>query len=260
MHIPTPTTVRYTPNGDNKTQVTIEPCYPGYGITIGNALRRVLLSSLPGAAVSAVKINGIQHEYDTVAHMQEDVVEIMMNLKKLRMTVHGDEPLVLELNAKGEKEVTAGDIKKNSQVEIANTDLVIATLTDKKAELSMEITVKKGVGYEPVEERVVDKKDIGTLQIDSIFSPVVNVGFNVEHVRVGQRTDYEKIVLDVTTDGSMSAEQAVTAAVGIIQEQFTAIASTEPEVKEKKKRRSSKASAEAAEAEATEEKPAETKE
>lgn len=259
MHISTPTTVKYTPAGDNKTQVTIEPCYPGYGITVGNALRRVLLSSLPGAAVSAVKINGIQHEYDSLEHVKEDVVEIMMNLKKLRLTSHSDEPVVLQLNAKGEKEVTAGDIKKDSQVEIANKDLVIATLTDKKAEISMEITVKKGIGYEPVEERVIDKKDIGALQIDSMFSPVVNVGFNVEHVRVGQRTDYEKIVLDVTTDGSMPAESAVTTAVGIIQAQFSAIASTEPEIKEKKKKRSAKASADA-EAEVVEEKTEETKE
>lgn len=260
MHISTPTSVKYTPVGDNKTQVTIEPCYPGYGITIGNALRRVLLSSLPGAAVSSVKINGIQHEYDSLEHVKEDVVEIMMNLKKLRLTIHSDEPVVLQLNVKGEKEATAGDIKKDSQVEIASKDLVIATLTDKKAELSMEITVKKGIGYEPVEERIVDKKDIGALQIDSMFSPVVNVGFNVEHVRVGQRTDYEKIVLDVTTDGSMPAEQAVATAVGIIQEQFSAIASTEPEIKEKKKKRSAKVSAEATENEATEEKPVETKE
>lgn len=252
LQIPTPNSVRYEQLSENQTRVLIEPCYPGYGITLGNALRRVLLSSLPGAAVSAIKVDGIQHEYDVLENVKEDVIEIMMNLKKLRMKVHSDEPVMLELTAKGEKPVTAADIKKNSDVEIANKDLVIATLTDKKAELTMHITVRKGIGYEPVEERVVDKKDIGTMQIDSIFSPVVNVGMAVEHVRVGQRTDYEKVVLDITTDGSMTAQEALSEGLRMLQEQFGAIRpeSGELEVKEtkeKKKRAKAVAAEETAE-------------
>ncbi len=252
--IPTPTTVKYTAGKNNQTDVVIEPCYPGYGTTVGNALRRVLLSSLPGAAVCAIKVNGVQHEYDTLEHVKEDIVQVMMNLKKLRVICHSDEPVTLELHAKGEKEVTAADIKKNADVEVVNTDLVIATLTDKKAELSMEIMVKKGIGYEPVEERVVDKKDIGLMQIDSIFSPIANVGFSIEHTRVGQRTDYEKVVLSVTTDGTMSAEDAVQKCVAILQEQFAAIAGAEPVKESKKKAKAEKAekAEKTAEAEASE--------
>ncbi|OGY89872.1 MAG: DNA-directed RNA polymerase subunit alpha [Candidatus Komeilibacteria bacterium RIFCSPHIGHO2_01_FULL_52_14] len=245
--ISVPSNITYREIKANLTEVTIEPCYPGYGTTIGNGLRRVLLSSLAGSAVSAVKIEGIQHEYDTIENMKEDIVEIMMNLKKLRVVSHSDEPVVLELHAKGEKEVTAGDIKKNSDVDVVNKDLVIATLTDKKAELNMEITVKKGIGYEPIEERTVDKKEIGLMQIDSIFSPIQNVGFNIESVRVGQRTDYEKIVLTITTDGSMTAEAAVAAAVVILQDQFAAITTAEVN-KESAKESKKKAKAAAAEA------------
>ncbi|OGY92966.1 MAG: DNA-directed RNA polymerase subunit alpha [Candidatus Komeilibacteria bacterium RIFCSPLOWO2_01_FULL_53_11] len=234
LHIPAPTTIAIKEGKDFRSEVSIEPCYPGYGITLGNALRRVLLSSLPGAAVSAIKVQGIQHEYDTIEHVKEDIVEIMMNLKKLRLVCHSDEPVMLELSAKGEKVVTAADIKKNSQVEIINEDMVIATLTDKKAELIMEIMVKRGIGYEPVEERVVDKKDIGLMQIDSIFSPIQNTGLNIGHVRVGQRTDYEKVILTITTDGTMSAKEAIASAVTILQEQFAAVLEAEDAKRSKK--------------------------
>ena len=233
MRIPSPSSVTYKESKGNVTEIAIEPCYPGYGVTLGNTLRRVLLSSLPGAAVFAVKINGIQHEYDTLPMVKEDIVEILMNLKKLRLMVHSDEPVTIELSAKGEKEVTAGDIKKNAQCEVVNKDLVIATLTDKKAELSMEIMVKKGIGYEPIEERVVEKKEIGVIQIDSIFSPILNVGMNIDHVRVGQRTDYERVVLTVTTDGSCTAQEAMTDSIAIIEEQFGAISEASSEKKEK---------------------------
>lgn len=228
MHIPTPTNITYNEKKNNLTEVVIEPCYPGYGTTIGNALRRVLLSSLPGSAVTAIKIDGIQHEYDAIDHVKEDIVEIMMNLKKLRLVSHSEEPLKLELSVKGEKIVTAADIKKDSQVEIVNTDLVIANITDKKGEFKAEITVEPGVGYNPVEDRAIDKQDIGTIQIDSIFSPVVNVGFNIELTRVGQRTDYEKIILDVVTDGTIKAKEAIDAAIVLLQEQFAALTEAEP--------------------------------
>lgn len=222
-HIPTPASISLKERKDNTTEIVIEPCYPGYGVTLGNALRRVLLSSLPGAAVVAVKIKGIHHEYDTIEYVKEDMVEIIMNLKKLRLKCHSTEPVTVELTAKGEKEVTAADIKKNADVEVVSKDLVIATLTDKKAELSMELTVRNGRGYEPVEDRVVDKKDIGSIQIDAIFSPLRNVGFTVEHVRVGQRTDYEKIILQMVTDGSISAREALEYSIETLQEQLGAI-------------------------------------
>lgn len=242
MNIPAPHSISFTDKKNNTTEVAIEPCYPGYGVTLGNALRRVLLSSLPGAAVIAIKIEGIQHEYDTVPHVKEDIVEIMMNLKKLRLACHSEEPVTLELSAKGEKVVTAADIKKNADVEISNKDLTIATLTDKKGTLNMEITVKKGIGYEPVEERMIEKKEIGTIQIDAIYSPIQNVGFRTENVRVGQRTDYEKIVLTVTTDGSLPARDAVKQAIELLQQQFNAISEANtPEKEEKKTKKSAEA-------------------
>jgi len=253
--IPAPEHIRYKELKDNQTEVLIEPCYPGYGMTIGNALRRVLLSSLPGSAVCAVKIQGVQHEYDTIEYMKEDFIEMMMHLKNLHVALHSDEPVILTLSAKGEKVVTAGDIKKDSQVDIINKDLVIANLTDKKADLQLEITVKNGIGYEPVEERAVDKKDIGTIQIDSRYSPIVNVGFKVDAVRVGQRTDYEKITLMVTTDGSLTAEDAVNTSIMILQQQFASLITTGDDKPEKKTTKKKESKTDKAEKEESAEEP-----
>jgi DNA-directed RNA polymerase subunit alpha len=254
MQISTPTTIQFTDKKNNLTEVVIEPCYPGYGITIGNALRRVLLSSLPGSAVSAVKIDGVQHEYDTLDHVKEDAVEILMNLKKLRIVSYSEEPVTLILSAKGEKEVKAAEIKKNSDVDVINKDLIIATLTDKKANLNMEITVKQGMGYEPVEDRVVEKKEIGVIQIDALYSPIVNVGFNIEHVRVGQRTDYEKVILMLTTDGSTKPDEAIAASINILQNQFTAISDASGQTKKQKKAKPAATAKAAEEEEKAEEK------
>jgi DNA-directed RNA polymerase subunit alpha len=212
----------------NHYQVIIEPCYPGYGVTIGNALRRVMLSSLPGAAVTSFKVEGVQHEFDTIDHVKEDLIEIMLNLKKLRLKSYSDEPVILNIEAKGEKIVTAKDIKKNADVEIMNEDMLIATLTDKQAKFNMEITVEKGLGYVAVEQRNEKVKlSIGTIAIDANFSPALNVGFNVEYVRVGEMTNFEKLTMDVLTDGTMDAREAVSQASIILRDNFNFLVNSE---------------------------------
>jgi DNA-directed RNA polymerase subunit alpha len=203
-----------------KSQVVIEPCFPGYGMTLGNALRRVLLSSLPGGAITAVKIKGVQHEFSTIDNVTEDVVDIVLNLKQLQVKVHSDEPVSLKLKIKGEQKVTAGDFEASSDAEVTNKSLVIATLNDKDAELDMEITVARGIGYVPTEDQVVAEKEIGLILVDSIFTPVINVGLKVEPTRVGKRTDYDKIILDIETDGTISPEQAVLKSAEILSGQF----------------------------------------
>jgi DNA-directed RNA polymerase subunit alpha len=207
----------------NQEIVTIEPCFPGYGITLGNSLRRVLLSSLDGAAVIGVKIEGADHEFMTVPHVKEDVLEIIMNLKQLRLKVHSDQVIKLELDVHGEKTVTAADIVSNSQVEIINTDLEIANITDMAGNLKMEISVQAGRGYETIESREKIKHEIGYIEIDSAFSPVLNVGLQVENARVGKMTNWDKLVMTIITDGSMTTEQAFTDSVNILIEQFGAL-------------------------------------
>ncbi|MDD4271807.1 MAG: DNA-directed RNA polymerase subunit alpha [Patescibacteria group bacterium] len=207
----------------NNKQVVIEPCYPGYGATIGNALRRVLLSSLPGAAAVGVKIKGADHEFMTLPHVKEDVLELILNLKKLRLKVFTDETVTLELDARGEKEVKASDIKKNSLVEIANPDLVLGHVTDMAGSLSMEIFVARGAGYITVESRESAKNEIGYIEMDSIFSPVMSVGVNIENVRIGKMTNWDKLILDLTTDGTITPEDAFYKAVAILISQFNAL-------------------------------------
>lgn len=224
---------------DNKFQIIIEPFYPGFGVTIGNALRRVLLSSLQGAAATSFKLEGAQHEFDTVEHIKEDLIEIMLNLKTLKVKSFSDEPVKLTLDVRGEKVVTAGDIKKNSDVEIINKDLVIATLTDKSAKLSMEIIVENGLGYVTVEQKNdADQKEIGNIAIDASFSPVLNVAYEIENVRVGEMTNYEKLTIDLLTDGSIDAETALAQASAILSEHFNMF--IKEEKKETKKKASSK--------------------
>lgn len=207
----------------NKGSVIVEPCYPGYGVTLGNSLRRVLISSLPGAAVIGVKIKGASHEFMTVPHVKEDVLEIILNLKGLRLKVHTDEVVVLKLDVHGEKEVTAADIEKNSQVEIANPELKITSITDMSGSLSMEIFIQTGRGYETIESREAVKHELGYIEIDSAFSPILVVGMDVENVRVGKMTDWEKLVLNITTDGTISVEDAFNQAVNILIDQYNAL-------------------------------------
>jgi len=207
----------------HESLASIYPCYPGYGITIGNSLRRVLLSSLPGAAVIGVKIKGADHEFMSLPHVKEDVLEIILNLKKLRLKVFSDEPVKLELSVHGEKKVKAGDITKSSQVEIVNPELVIANITDMAGNLEMEIHAAQGKGYEPVEAREKKNSEIGYIEIDSIFTPVVKVGIDIENIRVGKMTNWEKLKLDIKTDGTITPEEAFKKSAKILIEQFNAL-------------------------------------
>jgi DNA-directed RNA polymerase subunit alpha len=204
----------------NEGILTVEPCTQGYGTTIGNALRRVLLSSLPGAAVTSVKIKGVDHEFSTVPSVKEDVLEIILNLKGLRMKLHSEEPVRLTLSAKGEREVTAKDFTKNADVEIVNPDLVIATMTDKTATFEMEVTIGPGRGYRTTEERIKEKLELGNIAIDALYSPVLNVSYKVEATRVGEKTDYDKLILNIETDGTVDPLDACRTAVGILLDHF----------------------------------------
>src|SRR3989338_6598909 len=219
-NIQLPKKVSFEDLGDHKYRVVMEPLYPGYGVTLGNSLRRVLLSSLPGAAVVAVKIKGVDHEFSTVPNVKEDVIEIILNLKQLRMKVHTDQQVKLELRVKGEKEVKASDFKKSSDVEIINSDLHIATLDNKSAELDMEVIVSAGRGYVPVEQREHEKLEIGMIAVDAIYTPVRNVNFDVRNVRVGQITNFDELVLTMETDGTISGKDAIDQASKVLVDHF----------------------------------------
>lgn len=234
---------------ENATQgiFEIEGLYTGYGVTLGNALRRAMLSSLPGGAITQVKIKGVSHEFTTLEGVMEDMVEVMLNLKRIRFRIHTKEPQILALKAKGEGKVTAADIKSTAEVEVITPDLPIATLSDKNAELDMELTVEKGLGYVPAEARRAEKLPIGVIALDAIFSPVVKVNFTIENMRVGDRTDYNKLRLVIETDGSLMPSQALRKSARILQDHFTKIGEIEAkepepitipkaETKEKKKR------------------------
>jgi len=207
----------------NKLLLEIEGLYPGYGITLGNAYRRVLLSSLSGAAATSFKIKGIEHEFSVIDHILENVVEMMLNIKNIRFKCHSDEPQKLFLKVKGEREVKAGDIEPNPLVEIVNPEARIATITDKKGELEMEITVEKGIGYSSLEERKQEKLPIGTIAIDAIFSPVKKVNFRVENMRVGKRVDFNRLIITIETDGSNTPLAAFKEANDILKQHFDLI-------------------------------------
>jgi len=211
----------------NEGVFEVEGLYAGYGLTLGNALRRILLSSLAGAAITQIKIKGVEHEFSTIEGVLEDVVEIMVNLKKIRFRFYATEPQVLTLKVKGEKKVTAGDIKTNAQVEVVNSDAHIATLTSKNSELDMEITVEKGLGYVPVEARKTEKLPIKTIALDAIFTPITKVNFNIENMRVGDRTDYNRLKLIIETDGSISPSSALHKACNVLKDHFEKVGAVE---------------------------------
>lgn len=205
----------------------IEGLYTGYGLTLGNALRRALLSSLPGAAITQVKIKGVEHEFSTIPGIMEDVVQISLNLKRVRFKFFANEPQVLSLRVKGEKKVTASHIQTNAQVQVANPDAHIASLTAKNSELDMELTVEKGLGYVPVEARKIEKLPIRTIALDAIFTPVIKVNFVVENMRVGDRTDYNRLKLSLETDGTISPSRALRQASNILRDHFDKVSSLE---------------------------------
>ena len=200
----------------NKAIFEISPLYPGYGITLGNALRRVLLSSLPGSAITIVHIENILHEFSTLPGVLEDVLDITLNLKQIRIKYEGEEPVELELYKKGEGEVYAKDIKTPAGVEIMTGNQLIATLTSKNAELKMKMTVERGVGYSTAESRVKERVEPGTIYLDAIFSPIINVSYNVENIVYRERIDYNLLRLSIETDGTISPEEAFKQAVDIL--------------------------------------------
>jgi DNA-directed RNA polymerase subunit alpha len=205
---------------ENRAVIEISELFPGYGSTIGNALRRALYSSLPGAAITSFKMQGVAHEFSTVEGILEDMVEISLNLKQINLKLHGDEPQALRLRVKGVKAATAEDIETPSQVEIINKDAHIATLTSSKASLDMELYVESGMGYVQAEQHSKEKKEIGKINLDAVFSPVRKVNFEVENMRVGDRTDYNRLLMDITTDGTISAEKAFNDAANTLVEHF----------------------------------------
>ena len=220
LKVSLPNKPKFTNIGKNIGRIEIDGCYPGYGTTLGNAVRRVLLSSLTGAAVTSVKIKGVSHEFSTIPGVLEDMIQIILNLKKVRFKVHKDEPVKLTLKEKGSKKITAAQIQCPSDVEVVNKESHIATLTDKKAEIEMEIEVQRGLGYVPVEQQEREKKEIGLIGVDAVFTPVRRVNYTVENTRVGKRTDFDKITFEVETDGTKLPQEVFQEAVGIIIEQF----------------------------------------
>jgi DNA-directed RNA polymerase subunit alpha len=218
--IPLPNKFELNEVDANRGVLTIEPLFEGYGITIGNALRRVLLSSIPGAAIKFVKIKGVDHEFSTLDGVQEDIVDVMLNLKQLKLKIHTTEDVRLTLKKKGKGPLTAADIDANADVEIANKDLHIATLTSDTIEFEMELIADQGRGYVPTEVRGEEKKEIGMIAIDSIYTPVQNVSMKVENVRVGQVTNFELVNLDIETDGTIGVKEAVALASQMIVDHF----------------------------------------
>ncbi|HUY69579.1 MAG TPA: DNA-directed RNA polymerase subunit alpha [Candidatus Tyrphobacter sp.] len=223
-HLSESVTVKRINEDGAKGIFEIEGLYRGYGVTVGSSLRRILLSSIPGAAITRFKVKGVSHEFDTIPGVMEDVLQIALNLKKIRFKFHAHEPQVLTLKAKGEGEVTAGDVSGNAEVEVQNKDLHIATLTTKGAELDMELTVEKGLGYRPIGSGEDEKLPVGVIAIDAVFSPVTNVSFEVETTRVGERADYNKVILAIETDGTLSPSQVLHKASEILLDHFQKIA------------------------------------
>lgn len=226
--IPLPQKPKIVEKKGNWALFEIEGLYPGYGVTLGNSLRRVLISSLEGAAVTRMKIKGVPHEFSTIPGVLEDVIQIMLNLKQMRFRVFTEEPQKGFLKVKGEKEVLGSDFKLPAQVELVNPNCHIATLTDKKAELEMEIQIEKGIGYSPREQRKREKLEIGAIPLDAIFTPIRRVTFRVENMRVEERTDFDRLFLEVETDGTISPEEAFSQASEILFSHFSLFAETFP--------------------------------
>jgi len=218
--IPLPFQPKVIEKKDNSAIFAIEGLYPGYGVTIGNSLRRVLLSSLPGSAVTQVKIKGAPHEFSTIPGIREDVITILLNIKQLRFKLYTAEPQRAKLSVKGTKTVKGSNFNLPSQVELINKDAPVATLTAKSVSLEIEILIENGLGYEPTETRKKGKLEIGTIALDAIFTPVRKVSYRIEHMRVGERTDFDRLFLELETDGTMTPEEALSQASEILVKHF----------------------------------------
>jgi DNA-directed RNA polymerase subunit alpha len=210
----------------------IDGLYPGYGHTLGNSLRRIILSSLPGAAITQVKIDGVGHEFSTIAGIKEDVVTILLNLKRVRLLMHSDTPLTLTLKANGAQIVTASSITAPSQVTILNPEQKIAEITEKGTSLTIELTVEHGLGYVPRDVHQKDKVDIGTIALDAVFTPIRRVNYEVENMRVGDRTDYNRLRVFIETDGTLTPREALENSVEIMIHQLKAIIGFQDNTKE----------------------------
>lgn len=202
----------------NSARIVIEPLEGGFGHTIGNSLRRVLLTSLPGSAITSVKIDGVSHRFSTIDGVLEDVIEIMLNIKKIRLNVHSENPVKLSVKATGKKEVLAKDLEITGDAEVANPDARIATLTDAKSKLNIEMEASQGKGYSVADDRKTS--EIGLIPVDALFSPVVTANYNVEPTRVGRRTDFDKLIMDITTDGTVTPLEAINVAAKILSDTF----------------------------------------
>ena len=224
----------------------IDGLYPGYGHTLGNSLRRIILSSLPGAAITKVKIQGVEHEFSALDGIKEDVITILLSLKKIRIRLNTDEPQLLTLKAKGVKELTAKDIDVPGQAEILNPDLHIASLTEKSSELDIELTVEKGLGYVSKEVLQKDRVDIGSITLDAAFSPIRKANYEVENMRVGDRTDFNRIRLIIETDGTITPHEALEKSISLMINQLKAIIGFKEEEIEQKKSTSKDAVVDAA--------------
>ncbi|PIR74414.1 MAG: DNA-directed RNA polymerase subunit alpha [Candidatus Magasanikbacteria bacterium CG10_big_fil_rev_8_21_14_0_10_47_10] len=223
-HILLPDAITFeTTDKPNVGRLILSPCQQGYGTTLGNALRRVLLSSLPGAAVESVRINGVQHEFSAVEGVSEDMVQIILNLKQLAVISHVDAPVTLHIKKKGKGLITAADFEKNSDVEIVNPDLTLCTVTDAGTNIEMDVMIGKGRGYVSVSEKETKDLDLGTIMIDSLYTPIRDVGYKVENTRVGDVTDYEKLVMTIETNGTMTPKESVEQATRILMDHFAVI-------------------------------------
>ncbi|MBT4153562.1 MAG: DNA-directed RNA polymerase subunit alpha [Candidatus Magasanikbacteria bacterium] len=223
-HILLPTTIEFQETDQkNVSQLIVSPCEKGYGTTLGNALRRVLLASLPGAAVESVRIDGVQHEFGAIDGVQEDMVEVILNLKQLAVISHAEEPVLLKLSKKGLGPVTAADFKDNADIELVNKDLHLLTLTDDGKALEMEVIIGKGLGYVPVKEKEAKNVDLGTILIDSLYTPIRDLGYAVENTRVGDVTDFEKLTMTIETNGTLAVKEAVKQGTKILMDHFAVI-------------------------------------
>lgn len=201
----------------------IDGLYPGYGHTLGNSLRRIILSSLPGAAITKVKIQGVEHEFTAIDGIKEDVITILLAIKKLRIRIDSDEPVILTLKAKGIKDVSAKDIEVPGQAEILNPDLHIASLTEKGSELDIELTAEKGLGYVSKEVLQKDRVDIGSITLDASFTPIRKANYEVENMRVGDRTDFNRLRLSIETDGTITPHEALEKSISLMIHQLKAV-------------------------------------
>lgn len=218
-------------SSQNYGHFVISPLESGYGITLGNALRRVLLSSLPGAAVTSIRVSGIHHEFSSIPHVREDMTRLILNVKQIRFRSHTDEPVRIHVEVSSEGPVTAGDLNCPPEIEVVNPDQYLLTADSNDVDLDIEMIVSKGRGYSPAEER--GRLPLGEIPVDAIYSPVRKAAYRVERTRIGQQTDYDKLHLEIWTDGSITPEKALRDAANLLIQHFTLLAGTEATVVEK---------------------------